>query len=111
MAGKQRCGCKESRSGRGDHSIMQRMRNCGCNLHLQKAVRCQFRVKDEVQTLRTEDFKSDSVFRSLSATYFPWLLRESGETARNLHAHHSIVPFVNSAHIFTYTETTQTLLT
>ena len=78
----------------------------------------QFRAKSEVQTLRTEsgvDFKSDSRFLGLHcATIFknqPWLLRKSGETARNLHAHCSIVPFVNSAHIFTYAETTQTLLT
>ena len=28
----------------------------------------------------------------------PWLLRESGETAQNLHVCRSIVPFVNSTH-------------
>ena len=45
----------------------------------------------------------------------PWLLRESGETGcayiQNSHAHRSIVPFVISARISTYTEVTQTVLT
>ena len=78
----------------------------------------QFHVKSEIQTLRTEsgvDFKSDSGFLDLYLQHIfknqPWLLRESGETAQNLLVHRSIVPFVNSTHIFTYTETTQTLLT
>ena len=78
----------------------------------------QFHVKNEVQTLRTEssvDFESDSgslgVFLQHISKNQPWLLRENGETARNLNVHHSIVLFVNCAHIFTYTETTQTLLT
>ena len=53
---------------------------------------------------------------SLSATYIqgPSMLRQSGEiscAAQNTHAHCSIVSSVNSAHISTYTETTQTLLT
>ena len=51
---------------------------------------CQFRVKSEVQTLRTEngmDFKNDSEFLGLYLQHIfknqPWLpvLRESGETA------------------------------
>ena len=78
----------------------------------------QFHVKSKIQTLRTESgvvYKSDSGSLGLYLQHIfknqPWLLWESGETARNLHAHRSIVPFVNSAHIFTYTETTQTLLT
>ena len=48
--------------------------------------------------LKTEsgvDFKGDSGFLSLYMQHIfknqPWLLRESGETARNLHAHRSIV--------------------
>ena len=44
----------------------------------------------------------------------PWLVWVSGETrwaARNSQAYHSNVPSVNSAHISTYTEATQTLLT
>ena len=44
----------------------------------------------------------------------PWLLRVSGETrsaARNSQAYRSNVPSVNSAHISTHTEATQTLLT
>ena len=54
---------------------------------------CQFRVKSEVQTLRTEsgvDFKSGSGSLGLYLQHIfknqPWLLRESGETARNLYA-------------------------
>ena len=72
----------------------------------------------EIPTLRIEsnmDFTNDSGSLGLYLQHIfknqPWLLRESGETARNLYVHCSIVPFVNSAHIFTYTETTQTLLT
>ena len=61
------------------------------------------------------DFKSDSGSLGLYLQHIfknqPWLLQESGETAQNLHVHRSIVLFVNSGHIFTYTETTQTLLT
>ena len=44
----------------------------------------------------------------------PWLLWVSGETrwdARNSQAYRSNVPSVNSAHISTYREATQTLLT
>ena len=44
----------------------------------------------------------------------PWLLWVSGETrwgARNSQAYRSNVPSVNNAHISTYTEATQTLLT
>ena len=68
---------------------------------------CQFHVKSEVQTLRTKsgmDFKSVSGSLGLFLQHIfknqPWLPRESGEIARNLHAHRSIVLFVNSAHIF-----------
>ena len=78
----------------------------------------QFHVKNEVQTLRTEGsvgFESDSASLGVYLQHIfkiqPWLLWESGETARNLNVHRSIVLFVNCAHIFTYTETTQTLLT
>ena len=78
----------------------------------------QFFVKSGVQTLRTEsgvDFKSDSgslgLYLQLIFKNQPWLLRESGETARISHAYRSIVPSVISAHISTYTEVTQTLLT
>ena len=83
----------------------------GCDLKVR-----QFRVKSEVQTLRTEsgvDFKSDSGSLGLYLQHiFKNQPRESGETAQNLHAYRSpIMPFVNSTHIFTYTETTQTLLT
>ena len=67
-----------------------------------------------VQTLRTEsgmDFKGDAGSSGLYLQHIfknqPWLLRESGETARKLHAHRLIMLFVNSAHIFTYTKTTQ----
>ena len=44
----------------------------------------------------------------------PWLLRVSGETrsaARNSQAYRFNMPSVNSAHISTHTEATQTLLT
>ena len=44
----------------------------------------------------------------------PWLLQVSGETrsvARNSQAYRSNVPSVNSAHISTHTDATQTLLT
>ena len=44
----------------------------------------------------------------------PWLLQVSGNTksaARNSQAYCSNVPSVNSAHISTHTEATQTLLT
>ena len=85
----------------------------GCEVEVR-----QFHAKSEVQTLRTEsgvDFISDSgslrLYLQLIFKNQPWLLQESGETARNLNARHSIVPFVNSAHIFTYRESTQTLLT
>ena len=62
---------------------------------------CQFCVKSEVQTLRTEssvDFKSDSGSLGLHLQHIfknqPWLLRESGETVWNLHAQHLILPFI-----------------
>ena len=58
---------------------------------------CQFRVNSELQTLRTEsdvNFKSDSGSLGLYLQHIfkiqPWLLQESGETARNLHPHRSI---------------------
>ena len=58
------------------------------------------------------DFKSDSGTLGLYLQHIfknqPWLLWESGETARNLHAHRSIMPFING---FTYTEIIQTPLT
>ena len=53
----------------------------------------QFRVKSEIQTLRTEsgvDSKSDSGFLGVYLQHIcknqPWLLWENRETARNLHA-------------------------
>ena len=62
----------------------------------------QFCVKSEVQKLRTErgvDFKSDSGSLGLYPQHIfknqPWLLWESGETARNLDVYHSIMPFIN----------------
>ena len=67
------------------------------------------------QNRERRGFKSDSGSLGLYLQHIfknqPCLLRESGETARNLHAHRLIVPFVISAHIFTFTETTLTLYT
>ena len=74
----------------------------------------QFRVKSELQTQK-RGFKSDSGSLGLYLQHIfknqPCLLQESGETGQNVHAHCSIVTFVKSAHIFTYTKTTQILLT
>ena len=69
-----------------------------------------------LEKLRKSDRSLRACYLCLQYTFKdePWLLWVSGETrwgARNSQAYRSNVPSVNSAHISTYTEATQTLLT
>ena len=69
-----------------------------------------------LEKLRKSDRSLRDCYLCLQYTFKdePWLLWLSGETgwdARNSQAYRSNVPSVNSAHISTYTEATQTLLT
>ena len=69
-----------------------------------------------LEKLRKSDRSLRDCYLCLQHTFKDesWLLWVSGETrwgARNSQAYRSNVPSVNSSHISTYTEATQTLLT